>query len=455
MKTVIVGAGISGLATAYALLEQHPDLELQVLEASDRPGGKVWTDKTSEGFLCERGVNAFLNNKPETLELVAKLGLSPLASCDASRNRFVYSEGCLRQLPDSPPAFLASNLLSLPGRLRVALETVIPRGNKSDESLAEFATRRLGREAFEKLIDPMASGVYAGDATQLSLKSCFPRIHEVENEYRSLILGLIRLQLKALANRESKLPSAGPSGQLTSFSGGMSVLTTAIASKLGDRLQFATPVASITRQGVRYTIHLSDGRQEEAARVILAAPAYAQSTMLRELAPEIAGLLDNIPYPSLAICCLGYKREKIKRDLNGFGFLVPSRERRQILGTLWDASIFPNRTPEGYALFRTMIGGARSSELAQLPEDKLVDLTRSEIASIMGIDMEPEFVAVYRHSKSIPQYVVRHAQRLATIESLLKKHPGLILTGNAYKGVSLNDCVANAYLIARSLRVNS
>ncbi len=455
MKTVIVGAGISGLATAHALLEQQPDLDLQVLEAADRPGGKVWTDKTDEGFLCEWGVNAFLNSKPETLDLVAKLGLAPVVSYDTSRNRFVYSEGRLRRLPDSPSTFLASDLLSLPGRLRTALEAVIPRGHKSDETLADFATRRLGREAFEKLIDPMASGVFAGDATQLSLKSCFPRIHEVENEYRSLILGLIRLQLSARHKRGSSRPRAGPSGELTSFVEGMSVLTTAIAANLGSRLQLATPVASISRERARYTVHMSDGRSEEAERVILAAPAYAQAKMLNELAPKIAELLDRVFYPSLAVCCLGYKREKIKRDLNGFGFLIPSRERRQVLGTLWDASIFPNRAPEGYALLRTMIGGARSSALAQLPEDKLVDLTRSEMASIMGVDAEPEFVRVYRHLKSIPQYVVGHAQRLGMIESLLKKHPGLVLSGNAYKGVSLNDCVANAYRIAKSLRANA
>jgi oxygen-dependent protoporphyrinogen oxidase len=430
MKTVIVGAGISGLSTAYALLGKQPDLELVVLEASDHVGGKVWSDKSEEGFLCESGVNAFLDNKPKTLLLSQELGLSPVTSFDASRHRFVFSENHLHELPATPPAFLTSNLLSVPGRLRVMMETLVPRGNNPDESLAEFATRRLGREAFEKLIDPMASGVFAGDATQLSLESCFPRIHEVEAEYHSLILGLIKLQIKARIEGAKNKPTAGPGGELTSFTQGMSALPLALANKLGDRLHLSTV---------------------ESERVVLASPAHAQARILKNLAPDIAGELKSVPYPSLSICCLGYKRDRIKHGLNGFGFLVPSRERRNILGTLWDTSIFPERAPEGYVLLRSMIGGARNSELALLPEEKMVDLVRNDLKDVMGIDAVPDFVRVYKHEQAIPQYVVGHRQRLETINQLLVNHPNLILTGNAYKGVSLNDCVANAYALADTL----
>ncbi|MCK4586617.1 MAG: protoporphyrinogen oxidase [Gammaproteobacteria bacterium] len=451
MKTVIVGAGISGLSTAYALLEKQPDMELVVLEASGRVGGKVWSDKSEEGFLCESGVNAFLDNKPKTLLLGQALGLSPVTSFDASRHRFVFSENHLHELPATPPAFLTSNLLSVPGRLRVMMETLVPRGNNPDESLAAFATRRLGREAFEKLIDPMASGVFAGDATQLSLESCFPRIHEVENEFRSLILGLIRLQMKAHREGSKNKPTAGPGGKLTSFTQGMSALPLAIANKLGDRLHLSTSVESITKEGQHYTVHLGNGEQIETERVILASPAHAQARMLEDLAPDIASELKSVPYPSLSICCLGYKRDQIKHDLNGFGFLVPSRERRNILGTLWDASIFPERAPEGYVLLRSMIGGARNSELALLPEEKMIDLVRNDLKDVMGIDAVPDFVRVYKHEQAIPQYVVGHRQRLETINQLLVNHPNLILTGNAYKGVSLNDCVANAYALADTL----
>ncbi|MEJ2181409.1 MAG: protoporphyrinogen oxidase, partial [Gammaproteobacteria bacterium] len=197
MKTIIVGAGISGLATAHALLERQPDLDLRVFESADRPGGKIWSEKTSEGYLCEWGVNAFLDSKPKTLELAKSLNLEPVTSYDASRHRFIYSENQLRELPGTPPAFLKSDLVSWPGKLRIAMETLVPRAGKNEETLKEFAVRRLGKEAYDKLIDPMASGVFAGDPEKMSVNSCFPRIKEIESEYRSLIIGLIKLQIKA------------------------------------------------------------------------------------------------------------------------------------------------------------------------------------------------------------------------------------------------------------------
>ena len=188
-----------------------------------------------------------------------------------------------------------------------------------------------------------------------------------------------------------------------------------------------------------------------AMAMILASPAYAQARILNDLAPDIADALNTISYPSLSVCCLGYRREKIKHNLNGFGFLVPSRERRNILGTLWDASIFPQRAPEGYVLLRSMVGGARAPDLAMLPQEKLLDLVRADLKDVMGIDAAPDFVRVYRHEHAIPQYVVGHGQRLKTIDQLLQNHPGLILTGNAYKGVALNDCISNAYHLANTL----
>ena len=453
MKTIIVGAGISGLATAHALLEKQPNLELLVIESSQRPGGKIWSEKTAEGYLCEWGVNAFLDSKPKTLELASSLNLSPVTSFDASRHRFVYSDKQLRKLPGSPPAFLKSDLISWPGKLRIALETLVPRASKQEETLKEFAIRRLGREAFEKLIDPMASGVFAGDPQKMSVNSCFPRIKEIEAEYRSLIIGLIKLQIKAKKQGSKNTPQAGPAGKLTSFRDGMSELSDTIAARLGQRLQLSTSVDSLSQEGNYYTLHLSNGQQQQAERVILAAPAHAQAKILQQLAPNISKLLAEIVYPPLAVSCLGYQRSKIKHDLNGFGFLVPSREHRKILGTLWDVSVFPNRAPDGYVLLRTMVGGARAADCALEDQEKLSDMVQSELATIMGVDATPDFVKAYRHEKSIPQYSLGHAQRLETINTLLDKHPNLILTGNAYKGVALNDCVANAYRIADSLSV--
>jgi oxygen-dependent protoporphyrinogen oxidase len=324
-------------------------------------------------------------------------------------------------------------------------------GGKDDETLAEFGTRHLGREAFEKLIDPMASGVFAGDATRMSLKSCFPRIHEVESQYGSLIRGLIKLQKEARRSGKKDTPGPGPGGMLTSFAGGMSELTDTLAGLLGERLRLASPVAGVDYANGRYSLHLAAGESEEFDAVILAAPAHAQAPMLSELSPVIADQIAGIPYPALAVVCLGYDRARMGPGLDGFGFLVPSRERRDILGTVVDSNVFANRAPEGKVLLRTMIGGARSPQLAELPDEQLLDRILANLKDIMGIANAPEFVSVYRHQKAIPQYLVGHAERLRIIDDELQKFPGLVLTGNAFRGVSLNDCVLNATKTAQSL----
>jgi oxygen-dependent protoporphyrinogen oxidase len=449
VKAAIVGAGISGLATAHGLLRREPEAEVTVFEARDRAGGKVESEATEEGYLCEWGVNGFLDKVPRTLELCREVGLSPLPADTSAKKRYVFSEGRLHKLPEKPPEFLASRLLSLGGRLRVMGEVFTGPSGKEDESLAAFGTRHLGREAFEKLIDPMASGVFAGDATQLSLKSCFPRIHEVEAEYGSLIRGLIKLQKQARREGRKDQPGPGPGGLLTSFRNGMSELTDTLADSLGDRLRLGTAVQGVDRAQERYVLALEDGSVEEFDRLILAVPAYAQAALLRELAPAIANELDPVPYPALAVVCMGFDRARMGAGLEGFGFLVPSREQRGILGTVVDSNVFENRAPEGKVLLRTMVGGARTPGLAEQPEEQLLASVLSELGAILDLRSEPEFVSLYRHERAIPQYQVGHAARLARIDEELKGFPGLLLTGNAYRGVSLNDCVVNADGIAR------
>jgi oxygen-dependent protoporphyrinogen oxidase len=451
LKISIVGAGISGLATAQAVLARKPDAEIIIFEADQRIGGKVWTEISSEGYLCEGGVNGFLDKIPKTLELCDEVGVEPVPADSSAQKRYVFSHGELHKLPEKPPEFLTSRLLSVPGRMRVLYELFAGGTDNPDETLAEFGTRRLGREAFERLIDPMASGVFAGDARKMSVKSCFPRIQEVEAEYGSLIRGLIKLQMKARKEGKKDTPGPGPGGTLTSFSNGMSALTDTLALRLGSRIHTASPVAGISRNKNLYTLHMADGTDEETDVLILAVPAYAQSGILKEYEPELAGLLSGIEYPALSVVCLGYREDRIAPYLEGFGFLVPSGEQRSILGTIVDSNVFPGRAPEGHALFRTMVGGARKPQLAELSDDQLLDRVRADLKDITGIAAEPEFVRIFRHEKAIPQYVVGHAARLEAIDRLLEKHPGLVLTGNAFRGVSLNDCVVNAWKTAESL----
>ena len=246
MKISIVGAGISGLATAQALLTRKPDAEITIFEADQRIGGKVWTETSPDGYLCEGGVNGFLDKIPRTLELCKEAGVSPVPADASAQKRYVYSRGELHKLPEKPPEFLKSRLLSVRGRLRVIYETIAGGTDNPDETLAQFATRRLGREAYERLIDPMASGVFAGDASQLSLKSCFPRINEIENEYGSLIRGLIKLQIKAKREGKKNTPGPGPGGRLTSFANGMSALTDSLAEQLGTRIRLGTAVTDVS-----------------------------------------------------------------------------------------------------------------------------------------------------------------------------------------------------------------
>lgn len=448
MSITIVGGGISGLSLAYFLLEKDPGLEIRVLEAENRPGGKICSDST-DGFLCERGVNGFLDNKPLTLELAGKLLLNPLRSNDAAKKRFIYSRGRLYPLPESPQAFLFSGLLSPCGRGRIFYEVLSPKGKEEDETLASFAKRRLGKEAYEKLIDPMASGIYAGDPERMSLKSCFPRIHELERKYGSLIKALLKLQKEAKKSGKSVGP--GPGGKLTSFYDGMETIVRSLREFLGQRLLVSKGVKAVDKREDRYTLYLEDGSVMESDMVILACPAYAASEILRDFDPVLAAHLSEIPYPAVSVACLGFRQEDIRHNLNGFGFLVPASEKRKILGTLWDSSIFPNRAPEGYVLLRSMIGGARASELAMKDEARVTGIVLDELRDIMGIDVSPDFVRVYRHEKAIPQYNVGHAARLQEIDTAVSGYRGLFLTGNAYRGIGVNDCIENSYKLAGEL----
>jgi oxygen-dependent protoporphyrinogen oxidase len=451
VKIGIVGAGISGLATAHAILQRDPGVSLTIFESGSRVGGKVLTEKTAEGYLCEWGVNAFLDKSPPTLELSKALGLDVLPADASARKRFVYSEGELHKLPEKPPAFLTSRLLSPAGRLRVIGEIFTGRAKKADETLQEFGTRHLGKEAFEKLIDPMASGVFAGDATKMSVKSCFPRIREVEDEYGSLIRGLVSLQRAARKAGSKNTPGPGPGGNLTSFENGMADMTDALAHSLGSRVRLNCPVQSIGRSEGQFTVCAEGGTEEPFDHVVLASPAWAQASMLAELAPDLSKLVGGIEYPSLAVVCLGYRRRDVPGTMDGFGFLVPSREKRDILGTVADSYVFPNRAPEDQVLLRTMVGGARAPELARLPDEQLLDAVRSNLNVIMGINADPVFAKIYRHDRAIPQYRVGHGERLQVIGERLGDFPGLVLTGNAFRGVSLNDCVVNALATAASI----
>jgi len=445
MRLVIIGGGISGLSLAYFLLERKPFFDIIVLESEKKAGGKIWTEKIN-GFLCEGGVNGFLDNRPKTLDLVAKLGLEPLRSNDNARKRYIFSGGRLHLLPESPVSFLTSGLLSLPGRLRVLGEIFVPKGATDEETLADFARRRLGREAYEKLIDPMASGIYAGDPENMSVKSCFRRVYELEKKYGSLIKAMITLQKEAKKTGEKV--GAGPGGVLTSFFEGMQTIIAALKDRLGERVKTGSRVIAVDKKDDNYTVYTSGGLQIEADAVVCAAPAHEAAVVLKSLNENLSSVLNEIPYPAVSVICMGYRRTKIERSLDGFGFLIPNRENRKILGTLWDSSIFPNRAPEDHVLLRSMLGGARMSELALKDENALINLVMDELRYILNVRTDPDFFKVYTHKKGIPQYTRGHERRLDRISEIVKGFRNFYITGNAYSGIGVNDCIENSYKLA-------
>ena len=447
-KIIIVGAGISGLTSAYALLSKNKNLDITVYEADSRPGGKIWSDKT-DGFLCEKGVNGFLDNKPKTLQLCDYLGLEPLKSSDNARRRFIFSKGKLNQLSESPLSFLKSDLISWHGKLRIIYELIAPKGPE-DETVADFVIRRLGKESLEKLIDPMCSGIFAGDPYKMSIKHCFPRIKELEQNYGSLIRAMIKLQKEKKKLQTHEKVSAAPTGNLTSFYNGAQTITDELAERLGERIKFGVSVKGLEKDGSRYKVHTSQGI-DSADIIILASPAHASSEIMRDFDIKLSKVLSEIPYAPVSVVCFGYKREKVLHSLQGFGFLIPHTEGKKILGTLWDSSIFPNRAPEGYVLLRNMIGGAKSPELAMLDDNAIIGAVFDELMSIISLKGEPDMVRIYRWEKAIPQYVMGHGDRLKFIDESLKSYRGLYLTGNSYRGIGINDCIENAYKLAEQI----
>jgi oxygen-dependent protoporphyrinogen oxidase len=449
-RIAIIGAGISGLSAAFAIERLSAaaglDVEVEVFERDDRTGGKIWSIR-EEGYLCEWGPNGFLDNKPMTLELCGQLGIRETLerSNDNARKRFIYSDGLLHRLPENGPMFLKSKLISWPGKFRLAGEMLVAkRTDGEDETLAEFARRRLGAEALDKLIGPMVSGIFAGDPENMSLKSCFPRIHELEQEYGGLLKAMIRLakQKKADIKAGKQVASAaGPGGVLTSFVAGIQALTNAAAHALHGKVHTHAAVSGLDPVEGGWQVRFADGTSTDVEIVVSAAPAHVLTNLARPLDGDLSDLCAAIPYSPMNVVCFGYERERIARDLDGFGYLIPKKEGCNILGTLWDSSIFPERAPEGHVLLRSMMGGATNPGAIELSDEEVLKRTMSDLGKIMGITAEPEFVRIFRHARAIPQYTPGHARRVAAIKTRLENYSGLFVTGNAFFGVGLNDCV--------------
>lgn len=456
---VVIGAGISGLVCAYRL--KMLGLDVGLMERSRRVGGVIQSEQI-DGYLIERGPNSSQGSE-EMMALIQELGImKEVAEGDPKAPAYVYFNGQLHPVPSSAGAFIKSKLLSFRGKLRIFKEPLVSvRRSDEEESIASFARRRIGREAAERMIAPFVSGIYAGDAEKLSVQAAFPRLANLETGYGGLFRGTFakaREARRAKKSASAVLDKAAPTRRrLISFKRGMAFLPETLASRLGEDLMTEISdmrfrvAGSSSKQFTLEFFRAGVAQTITCKRVIIAAPSRAAASMVALLSDELGRLLEEIYYPPLSIICLSYDESAIKTRLDGFGFLVPPGERLNILGCVWNSSLFKGRAPEGKALVTLFIGGARNPDAAHLPDAEIVALAHSELQKILGISSEPRLIAITRWECAIPQYNLGHAARVRRIEALLQNIPGLYLIGNYLHGVSTGDCVKEADRVAKDV----
>ncbi len=452
MKVVVVGGGIAGLAAAHRVVEWSRErgrsVDLTLVEAADRLGGAIQTERR-DGFLVECGPDSFLSEKPWALALCRRLGVEDrlLRTDDRFRRTFVVFGGRLHPLPDgfqllAPTRlgpFLASTLFSWPGKLRMALDLVLPRGGDPDESLGAFVRRRLGREALERVAQPLVAGIYTADPDDLALAATMPRFLELERRHRSVILAMWRAARHATAD-------AGVSGArwslFVTFADGMEELIRVLASRLPPgAVRLKERVSGLSWSSAGWQVATLDGGAMEADAVILAAEAYQVARMVRYLDPALAHLLEGIPYASSATVTLAYRRADIAHPLDGFGFVVPHVERRPIIACTFSSVKYPGRAPAGHVLLRVFLGGALSEAVLEQSDEHLAATARGQLAELLGARGDPILARIARYPKAMPQYHVGHLARVEAVEQCVRRHPGLALAGGAYRGVGIADCV--------------
>ena len=457
-RVIVIGGGISGLSAAHALREaarsQNLALDVRLFERAPRVGGVVRTSRRG-GVLFEHGPDSFITQKPWALDLCRRLGIVDdqfIGTPPAHRRSLVVYHGRPQPLPQgiyllaptSLRAMARIPIISKLGKLRMALDLVIPRRRQvRDESLASFVRRRLGREALERLAEPMAAGIYAADPRRLSLQATFPQFLEMEREHGSLI--------RALHKRGADRSGPGAAGEqqasgaryglFVSFRDGMQTLTDALATRLVDCVQTSVTVRRVVRTATQpaWRIEENDGRVHRADALIVALPAWAAAPLLTGCAPALAKLLGGIAYAWSATVNLVYRRRDIAHPLDAMGLVVPAVEAGTITACSFSSVKFAGRAPPDLALLRAFLGARRN--LADCSDDEIKRLAHTDLKRLLGIFRPPLWADVTRHAKALPRYDVGHVQRVARIRHLADRLPGLALAGNAFAGVGIPDCI--------------
>lgn len=441
---IILGAGISGLTAGFYLAEQG--FRVRILEKSPRVGGSIRSERR-EGFLIEFGPNTVLDTTPLLGELFQKLGIAS-ERVDASlqaKNRYILRGGKLHALPTSALAFLKTPLFSTSAKLRLLLEPFISRVPADrEESLAEFVSRRIGPEFLDYAINPFVAGVYAGDPAQLSVQSAFPKLHDLEREHGSLIRGAIlgaRQRKKSGETPKSRAPMLG-------FQKGLQTFPEALHRALGDSVSTDCGLRSISRTESGFSVTLDTGEILEAPVLLSTVPAHSFASLPIEFAQSLATTLDSIIHPPVAMVFMGFEKPPGGMERDGFGFLVPAKEKRQMLGCIWSSTVFDGRTPAGGAGLTAFVGGSRQPELARLSDSELGSLVLGELRALMGITATPSLFAVQKWEKAIPQYQVGYGRTMDAITQFENETPGFFVSGNFRGGISVPDCVKQSRSMA-------
>lgn len=450
-RIVVIGGGITGLAAANRIkeiaAEKHPGLEVLLIEASERTGGPIRTIER-DGFLVEEGPDAFITTKPWGLNLCRRLGLDGelIETDDSKRRTYILRgsdlveipEGFVMLAPSRLAPFLTSPLFSWRGKLRMLMDLVIPRRRGGDESVAGFVRRRLGREALDRVAQPMIGGIYTGDAERLSLRATMPQYMELEEEHGSVIAGMLRNYRQK--SRARKKDSGARYSMFVSFKKGMSTLTDRLSSGLGESLRLGEKVSAVSKSEGGYTVSTDKGVYE-AEGVVITTPAFVAAKLVEKLDPETAALLAGIDYASSAVAVLAYKLSDIKRPIDAFGFVVPVLEKKRLIACSFSSEKFPGRAPGGYTVLRAFTGGMLDPGVLDLGDDAIVEKLKSELRPVLGITGEPVFGFLKRYPRSLPQYYVGHPDLVRKISSGVKKLKGLEIAGSALGGVGIPDCI--------------
>ncbi|HEX7572320.1 MAG TPA: protoporphyrinogen oxidase [Bacteroidota bacterium] len=450
---IIVGAGISGLTVAYFL--RRAGVSVTVLDPGDVPGGTMQTVMDGE-WMVETGPNSALETTPLFGEMFDGLGIAGerLYAAAAAERRYILRDALLHPLPMSPGAFLTSSLWSVAGKLRLMKEPFVGRGTE-EETVAQFVRRRLGEEFLEYAINPFVAGVYAGDPAALSVRAAFPKLYALEERYGGLIRGMVR----GAGERRKRAEKAKDRARMFSFRGGMQTFPIALGRYLGDGLRLKCTATSVGRNDppgggpafvVRYRREGEPGSLEAPA-LVLAVPAYIAGDFVRPFSASLGAALERIFYPPVAEVFLGFPDSQVGRPLDGFGYLIPEKEKRKILGTIWSSVLFPGRAPAGHVALTTFVGGARQPLLAGLDDRDLIRTVASELRSLMGVTGDPVYAKIIRWEKAIPQYNLGHLALVEEIRVLERQVPGLYLCGNYRGGIAVGDCLMSGESLARRI----